>query len=211
MNPGPRPTPEEIAHARAELAARDPVLARAHAAVAPFAWRERPRGFAGLVTMVVEQQVSTAAAAAIWKRLEAGLGGAVTPEAVLRSDEAVLRGFGLSGQKARYVRAIAEAGGLFDDLHAMEDAKAAAHLMAIKGVGRWTAEVYLLFCEGRRDFLPAADIALQEALRVLEGAEARLNEKALYRRAEAWAPHRGTASLLLWGYYGGVKRGEIVP
>ena len=205
------PTSDEIAHARAELAARDPLMARAHAAVAPFVWRERPRGFVGLATMVVEQQVSVAAAAAIWKKLETGLGGAVTPHAVLNSDETALRGFGLSGQKARYVRAIAQAGGLFDDLHAMDDVQAVAHLTAIKGVGRWTAEVYLLFCEGRRDFLPAADIALQEAFRVLEGAETRLNEKALYRRAEAWAPHRGTASLLLWAYYGGVKRGEIVP
>jgi DNA-3-methyladenine glycosylase II len=211
LNLATAPTEAEVAGARAALAAADPLMAKAHAAVAPCAWRVRPRGFVGLTTMVVEQQVSVAAAAAIWRRFEAGLGGAVTPAAVLAADETVLRGFGLSGQKARYVRAIAEVGDLFDQLHAMGDDEAVAHLMAIKGVGRWTAEAYLLFCEGRRDFLPAADIALQEAVRLLEGAESRLSEKALYQRAQAWSPHRGVASLLLWAYYTAVKKGEIVP
>ncbi len=91
----------------------------------------------------------------------------------------------------------------------MTDDAAVTHLTAIKGVGRWTAETYLLFCEGRGDFLPAGDIALQEGLRMLEGGEARLSEKALYLRAQTWAPHRGVAALLLWAYYTGVKRGEI--
>jgi len=201
----------DIARSRAALARLDPALAKADAAVAPFAWRVRPRGFVGLTTMVVEQQVSVAAAAAIWRRFEAGLGGAVTPAAVLAASEEALRGFGLSGQKARYMRAIAQAGPLFDDLHTMSDDAAVAHLTAIKGVGRWTAEVYLLFCEGRSDFFPAADIALQEGLRLAEGGKTRLSVKALYQRAEAWTPHRGVAALLLWAYYSGVKRGEIVP
>lgn len=201
----------DIARSRAALARLDPALAKADAAVAPFAWRVRPRGFVGLTTMVVEQQVSVAAAAAIWRRFEAGLGGAVTPAAVLAASEEDLRGFGLSGQKARYMKAIAQAGSLFDNLHAMSDDEAVAHLTAIKGVGRWTAEVYLLFCEGRDDFFPAADIALQEGLRLAEGGESRLSVNALYRRAEAWTPHRGVAALLLWAYYSGVKRGEIVP
>lgn len=204
------PGDRDIARSRAVLAQLDPALAKADAAVAPFAWRVRPRGFVGLTTMVVEQQVSVAAADAIWRRFEAGLGGAVTPAAVLASSEENLRGFGLSGQKARYMRAIAQAGPLFDDLPAMTDDEAVAHLTAIKGVGRWTAEVYLLFCEGRSDFFPAADIALQEGLRLAEGGETRLGVKALYQRAEAWTPHRGVAALLLWAYYTGVKRGEIV-
>ena len=201
----------DIARSRAALARLDPALAKADAAVAPFAWRVRQRGFVGLTTMVVERQISVAAAAAIWRRFEAGLGGAVTPAAVLAASEAALRGFGLSGQKARYMRAIAQAGPLFDDLHTMSDDAAVAHLTAIKGVGRWTAEVYLLFCEGRSDFFPAADIALQEGLRLAEGGKTRLSVKALYQRAEAWKPHRGVAALLLWAYYSGVKRGEIVP
>ncbi len=204
------PSDLDIARSRAALARLDPALAKADAAVAPFVWRIRPRGFVGLTTMVVEQQVSVAAAAAIWRRFEAGLGGAVTPQAVLAASEDELRSFGLSGQKARYMRAIAEAGPLFDELHTMSDDEAVAHLTAIKGVGRWTAEVYLLFCEGRDDFFPAADIALQEGLRLAEGGEARLSVKALYQRAEAWKPHRGVAALLLWAYYTGVKKGEIV-
>jgi DNA-3-methyladenine glycosylase II len=211
VSSAPAPTEGEIAHARAALARLDPVLAKADAAVAPFVWRARPRGFVGLTTMVVEQQVSVAAAAAIWRRFEAGLGGAVTPQAVIEASDEELRSFGLSGQKARYMRAIAEAGSLFDELHTMTDDEAVAHLTAIKGVGRWTAEVYLLFCEGRSDFFPAADIALQEGLRLAEGGEARLSVKALYQRAEAWKPHRGVAALLLWAYYTGVKKGEIVP
>lgn len=205
------PTPEEIAAARAALAAADPILALAHAAAPDFAWRPRPRGFEGLAVMVVEQQVSVAAARAIWQRFEAGIGGAVTPAAVLAHEAETLRTFGLSGQKARYLHAIAQAGGLFDQLHAMDDDEAVAHLTAIKGVGRWTAETYLMFCEGRTDFLPAGDIALQEAVRMLDGAEARLSEKALYERARAWAPRRSVASLLLWSYYGAVKRREILP
>lgn len=205
------PDEHDIARSRAVLARIDPAMARADAAVAPFVWRVRPRGFVGLTTMVVEQQVSVAAAAAIWRRFEAGLGGVVTPAAVLAASEEHLRDLGLSGQKARYMRAIAQAGPLFDELHAMSDDEAVAHLTAIKGVGRWTAEVYLLFCEGCSDFFPAADIALQEGLRLAEGGEARLTIKTLYQRAEAWKPHRGVAALLLWAYYTGVKKGEIVP
>src|SRR5438093_551533 len=81
------------------------------------------------------------------------------------------------------------------------EAEIIARLTAIRGVGRWTAETYLMFCEGRMDFLPAADIALQEAVRLLEDAEARPTAKALYARAEAWAPWRGVAALLLWQCY----------
>ena len=195
-----RPTDADIVKARAALAAADPVMARADAAVAPLTWRLRPAGFEGLVKMVVEQQVSTAAAAAIWKRFSEGL-GQVTPEIVLASDETHLRSFGLSGQKARYARAIAEAGELFHEMETLSDTDAVARLTAIKGVGRWTAETYLLFAEGRMDLFPAGDIALQEGLRLLEGAEARLSEKAFYLRSEAWRPYRSVAAFLLWGYY----------
>jgi DNA-3-methyladenine glycosylase II len=161
--------------------------------------------------MIVSQQVSTAAAAAIWTRFETGL-GAVAPQAVLAADEAQLRGFGLSGQKARYVRAIAEAHTSgradFDTLPGLSDEAAIAALVHIKGVGRWTAELYLLFCEARRDAFPAGDLALQEGLRMAEGSPTRLGEKALYARSEAWRPHRGVAAHLLWAYYGLIKRRE---
>ena len=204
----PAPLPGQIRDARAWLAARDPTLAAADAAVPQFEWRIRPAGFVGLVKMVIEQQVSVAAAAAIWRRFEAGLGG-VTPQTVLAVDEAALRAFGLSSQKARYVRGIAEAGLDYDALPALDDEAAIAALIALKGVGRWSAETYLMFCEGRLDTFPAGDVALQEAVRMATGEAARLDQKALYARAEAWRPYRGVAAHLLWAYYGAVRRGEV--
>jgi DNA-3-methyladenine glycosylase II len=210
----PIPSAAKILEARERLAAAEPALAAADAAVPPFAWRTHPGGFAGLSQMILAQQVSTASARAIWSRFEAGL-GVVTPANALAAEETALRSFGLSGQKIRYVRAIAEAhlGGLadFDALPGVPDEQAIAALTAIKGVGRWTAELYLLFCEGRLDAFPAGDLALQEGLRLIEGAETRETEKGLYARAEAWRPYRGVAAHLLWSYYGMVKRGELSP
>ena len=206
------PSADKILSAREALAAADPALATADAAVAPFAWRAQVRGYAGLSRMIISQQVSTASANAIWGRFETGL-GQVTPRAVLAADDATLRGFGLSGQKVRYVRAIAEAhlagSPDFDKLPDMTDDAAIAALTTIKGVGLWTAELYLLFAEGRMDAFPAGDLAIQEGLRMAEGAETRLNEKQLYARAEAWRPYRGVAAHLLWAYYSLVKRGAL--
>lgn len=207
------PDPHFVAQVRAELAAADPGLACAHARTPPFEWRARPGGFEGLFRMIVEQQVSVASAAAIWGRVEAGM-GAMTPEALLAHEPGTLRGWGLSGQKARYGReiALAHLEGRIDParLRALDDAEAVAALTAIKGVGRWTAEIYLMFCEGRTDLFPGGDIALQEAIRWADRLEARPNDKQACARAEAWRPHRGVAAHLLWAWYGGVKRGEIV-
>jgi DNA-3-methyladenine glycosylase II len=203
------PTELEVAAARKALAAEDPLMVKADAAVPPLAWRARTGGFEGLVRQIVGQQVSIAASAAILARLIEGVGGALTPQAVLGVGEDRLRSFGLSRQKAGYVRAIVEAGDLFAEMHTLSDEDAAARLMAIKGVGRWTAETYLMFSEGRLDFFPAGDIALQEGLRLLEEAPARLSEKALYERAQAWAPYRGVAALLLWSYYSLSRSGAL--
>jgi DNA-3-methyladenine glycosylase II len=204
------PDAELIRQAREHLARNDPAIATLHSVTPEFEWRLRPSGFAGLVKMVVEQQVSVAAANAIWARFEAGL-VTVTPETVLGKDEAGLRSFGLSGQKVRYAREIAAAALDFDSLPNLSDEDAVAALTAIKGVGRWTAETYLMFCEGRLDVFPAGDVALQEAVRMADAAPARLNEKSLYARAEGWRPYRGVAAHLLWAYYGMVRRGEIAP
>ena len=194
----------QIEAARAALSLLDPALAVAHAAAPPFEWRKRPGGFAGLVKLVLEQQVSVASAAAVWKRLEQGL-GIVGPREVLAQDVDSLKTFGLSGQKARYIRAVAEAhmSGRIDfaRLSEHDDETATATLVAIKGVGRWTAEAYLMGCEGRMDLFPAGDVALQEALRLADRAAARLPEKSLYARAERWRPYRGVAAHLLWAYY----------
>lgn len=208
------PTAETLAAARRHLAEIDPALAVLDAVTPPFEWRLRACGFYGLAKMIVEQQVSVAAAATIWGRLETGL-GAVTPDAVLALDEAALRGFGLSGQKARYVRGLAEAvtEGRIDFLamRGLPDDEAVAALTALKGVGLWTAETYLMFCEGRLDVFPGGDVALQEAMRWADRVDTRPTEKEAYARAELWRPHRGVAGHLLWRCYGMVRRGEIPP
>ena len=204
---------DDIDAARRTLVEIDPALARAHALTPAFAWRRRVGGFEGLFHMIVDQQVSLASAAAIWARVEAGLGGEVTPERVLGTPIESLRGFGLSIQKATYGHEIARAqvdGRIdFDHLERLSDGEAITKLVAIKGVGKWTAETFLMFCEGRRDVFPGGDIALQEAMRWTDGATLRPTEKQAYARAEIWRPHRSVAAHLLWGWYGAVKRGEI--
>jgi len=202
--------PAWIAERREALARLDPALAVAHAAAPRFPWRSKPGGFPGMVRMIIEQQVSLASAAAIWSRVEAGL-GQVTPETVLAVPPETLQSFGLSRPKVRYVRALAEAKIEFAALRDLDDSAAIALLTAVPGIGRWTAEVYLMVCEGRTDFFPAGDVALQEALRVAARLPERPSEKALYARAESWRPHRGAAAHLLWAYYTGLKRGEILP
>jgi DNA-3-methyladenine glycosylase II len=134
---------------------------------------------------------------------------------VVATDVQGLRALGLSAPKARYVRAIAEAElcGATDlaGLGALDDAAAARALCSLTGVGRWTADIYLMFCEGRRDVFPAGDLALQEGLRMAEGGSVRPSEQALLARAELWRPHRGVAAHLIWAYYGAVGRRSALP
>ena len=208
-----QPTPDDIAAAREALVAADPVLAAVHAQTPPFEWRLRVGGFEGLFRMIVEQQVSVASAASVWARLREGMGG-ITPERLLAHDLDQLRGMGLSRQKATYGQGMARAqmAGEIDLEHLsnLDDAEAIAALTALKGVGLWTAEAYLLMCEGRLDVFPGGDVALQEAIRWADGGEVRPDQKAAYARAEVWRPWRGVATHLLWAWYTGVKRGEIV-
>lgn len=208
-----QPTPDDIAAAREALVAADPALARVHAQTPAFEWRLRVGGFEGLFRMIVEQQVSVASAASVWARLREGL-GEITPQRLLAHDLDQLRGMGLSRQKATYGQGMARAqmAGEIDLEHLsnLDDAAAIAALTALKGVGLWTAEAYLLMCEGRLDVFPGGDVALQEAIRWADGAEVRPDQKAAYARAEVWRPYRAVATHLLWAWYSGVKRGEIV-
>jgi DNA-3-methyladenine glycosylase II len=208
------PTAEALLEARKHLAAIDPALAVMEAVTPPFEWRVGLGGFQGLLKMVVQQQVSLASAAAIWARVEAGL-PEMTPAVVMAHEEAYLLSLGLSRPKARYARALAEAhvtGACdFDALPGLSDDEAVAVLTAITGIGRWTAEVYLMFTQGRMDMFPGGDVALQEAMRWADKAEVRPNEKQAYKRAELWRPYRGVAAHLLWACYGAVKRREIAP
>jgi DNA-3-methyladenine glycosylase II len=135
----------------------------------------------------------------------------VSPRAVLAQGVEGMRGLGLSLPKARYAVALAEAEMNWDSLSGLADAEAHAVLVALKGIGRWTAEVYLMFTQGRVDMFPGGDVALQEAMRWMDRTEVRPTEKQAYRRAELWRPYRGVAAHLLWAFYGAVKRREIAP
>ncbi len=167
--------------------------------------RRRDPGFAGLAWTVIGQQVSTASAAAIYGRLEARLGTVDAATLNGASDEA-LRDCGLSAGKLRTLRAVAAAcaGGALDFAVLAASGAEAAHaaLVAIHGIGPWTADVFLLFCLGHADAWPAGDLALQEAARLALALPARPNAKELIALGERWRPHRGVAAHCLWAYYG---------
>ena len=203
---------EDIHKARIALAEVDPHLASLHEAIPPFVWRRRPLGFEGLMRLLIEQQISVAAAAAIWARLEVLLGEVSPTQLALASDDA-LRAVGFSAAKVRHARSLADATLRraidFDDIPNRSDVDALAALTALSGVGPWTAQVYLMMCEGRSDIFPVGDIALKEAVRLAYREPVRMSDRQLNARAVLWRPHRGVAAHLLWAYYLAVKKGEI--
>lgn len=166
--------------------------------------RVRPRGYETLLRTIIGQQVSVKAAASIWNKLAAGLGDLSDPAILLASDEQRLRSFGLSRQKQSYARSLAQlvADGALD-LMALpqEDEAAIACLTSVKGIGRWSAEIYLLFAEGRPDIWPAGDLAVQIEIGRILGHAARPSERAVRALAEGWRPHRGAAAILAWHQY----------
>ena len=188
------------------LAAGDPDLRRALARVGYPASRQRDPGFATLLRIILAQQVSTASAAAIWRKLEAALQGKVTPARLLALDDAALRAAGFSARKAQYARGLC-AGvttGALDiaGLALLEEEAAIGTLVALRGFGRWSAEIYLLFALGRADVFPADDLAIQIAIQRLRGLAARPGGKLARELAEPWRPYRGAAAVFLWHYYG---------
>jgi DNA-3-methyladenine glycosylase II len=186
------------------IATRDPAIARALALTGYPAPRIRDRGYATLLRTIVGQQVSVAAAASVWNRLEALLGAGMPAEALLAADAEALRACGLSRQKQSYARSLCElvASGAVDlDALPEDDEAAIAQLVRIKGVGRWSAEIYLLFAEGRPDIWPAGDLAVQAGLHKLLDLPARPDEKRTRALAEAWRPHRGAAAIFTWHCY----------
>jgi len=188
-----------VAEGAGWLAAREPGFARALPLVGDLPLRREADGFAALLRAIVGQQVSVASARAIWARLEAaGLTGA---EAMAAASDEALRAAGLSRQKARYGRALAQAGIDFNALRDVPDADVVRTLVAVPGIGVWTAEIYAMFALGRADVFAPGDLALQEAARMLFGLEARPGDKALRVMAEAWSPWRSVAARILWAYY----------
>jgi DNA-3-methyladenine glycosylase II len=166
--------------------------------------RVRDRGYATLLRTIIGQQVSVASAQSIWTKLEAQVGDLTDPATVAAASDEQLRAAGLSRQKASYARSLAEevtSGRLDFARLSKDDEEAIAQLVAIKGIGRWSAEIYLLFAEGRPDIWPAGDLAVQIEIGRILGHDERPPEKLMRDLAEAWRPHRGAAAILAWHHY----------
>ena len=197
-------TPEQLRIGIDAVAAREPRVAAALARVGYPETRERGRGFATLLRTILGQQVSFLAADAMWRKFEATSGDPADPRALLALDDAALRACDFSRQKAAYARGLAEAvasGALDFDALPGDDEEAIAVMIALKGIGRWSAEIYLLFSEGRPDVFPAGDLAVQIEVGRIIGLETRPTEKATREIAEAWRPWRGAMATFLWHHY----------
>src|SRR5689334_14701050 len=207
-------TEADLDAAIAGLIVADPRWRHALATAGRPPLRRRPDGFAGLASIVVSQQLSTASAKAIWGRLEAAF-APLDHRALMTARTAKLGRLGLSAAKIRCLKAIARAidrGEL--DLAALAELPAdEAHrrLTAIHGIGPWTADIYLLFCLGHADAWPAGDLALQEAARMFFALKARPTAKEMQPLAEPWRPWRGAAAYMLWTYYRATKQRDGAP
>ena len=186
------------------VAAIEPGIARALERAGYPEPRIRERGHVTMMRTIVGQQVSVAAAASMWRKFEDFAGPAFDPAHVLSADFDRLRACGLSRQKQGYMRSLCELVADdqldFDALPA-DDEEAIAQLTRIKGIGRWSAEIYLLFAEGRPDIWPAGDLAVQAGLAKLLALEERPSEKRTRELAEAWRPHRGATAIFTWHCY----------
>lgn len=197
-------TRDSIRAACDALAAIDPAFAQAIERAGYPEPRVRERGYGTLLRTIVGQQVSVAAAASIWRKLEEQCGDLEDPANIAKASDEQLRAAGLSRQKASYARSLAEevTSGRLDLAHLPEDdEEAIAKLVQVKGIGRWSAEIYLLFAEGRADVWPAGDLAVQIEIGRILGHDERPSEKAIRNWAEAWRPHRGAAAILAWHHY----------
>ena len=207
-------TPDDIAEGLDALTRRDPRLAAVAAIAGPVPLRLAEPGFASLAGIVIGQQVSRASADAMSARL-AALVDPLDAPGVLAGGEDILRAAGLSRAKQATLLGLARAVTVDRlDLHrltGLEAAESIARLTALRGIGPWTAEVYLLFCAGHPDIFPARDVALQSAVGHALGIAPRPAEKALSALAESWAPWRGVAARLFWAYYRTMHGREAAP
>lgn len=191
----------------------DPRLSAIRAASGPVPLRLTQPGFVSLASIIVSQQVSTASARAIFGRLTA-LADPLDAATILAADVALFRQAGLSGAKERTLLALSQAVADGLDLNHMCDLaaeEAVRHLCGVKGIGPWTAEVYLLFAAGHPDVFPAGDVALQTSVGHGLGMEARPDPKRLKAIAESWAPWRGVAARLFWAYYRTIRGRDAAP
>ena len=186
------------------IAAREPRMREAIDRAGYPEPRIRDRGYATMLRAIIGQQVSVKAADSIWRKLVAAVGPITDPAALLRCSDEALRGAGLSRQKMLYARSLAAetAEGTLDfGALPADDEEAIAALSRVKGIGRWSAEIYLLFAEGRPDIWPAGDLAVQiETGRIL-GLSGKPTERITRDAAEPWRPYRGAAAVFMWHHY----------
>ncbi len=197
-------TKQSIRAAVDALASREPAFAGVVDKFGMPEPRNSVRGAETLLRTIVGQQVSVAAARSMWAKLEAAFGSPPDLPKLLAASDEDLRAAGMSRQKAGYIRSLAElvlSGELELDHLPEDDEEAIALLTRIKGIGRWSAEIYLLFAEGRADVFPAGDLAVMVELGRLMGLDAKPSEKQLRELAEAWRPYRGAAAVLAWHSY----------
>lgn len=197
-------TAAQIAKGVRAVAKVEPAIARAVKRAGMPDPRIRDRGATTLLRTIIGQQVSVAAATSIWNRFEAAVGPGVPLNVLLDTPVDALRACGLSGQKVAYCHSLAQHvvdGGIDFDALPADDEEAIRLLTSIKGIGRWSAEIYLLFAEGRPDIWPAGDLAVQEAVgRILE-LDARPTERVTRQLSEPWSPHRGAIAIFAWHCY----------
>ncbi|NSX55422.1 DNA-3-methyladenine glycosylase family protein [Parasulfitobacter algicola] len=192
-------THDDVAEGAAWLASHDKRFAHALTLTGPLPLRRRKDGYAQLLSAIVSQQVSVAAANAIWGRLrDARLTG---PRKVMWASDEDLRNCGLSRQKIRYAKALAEARIDFRSLQDAPTGHVVKTLTQVPGIGVWTAEIYAMFSLGHADVFAPGDLALQEAARILFDLDDRPKEKAMREMADDWSPWRSVAARLLWAYY----------
>lgn len=197
-------TAEQIRSGIDAVVAIEPAFGRALAAADYPEPRIRPTGYKTLLRTIVGQQVSVASAASVWRKLEAELGEDMAPGTLLGRDFDALRACGLSRQKQGYARSLCElvvSGDLPLDNLPEDDEEAIAELIRIKGIGRWSAEIYLLFAEGRQDVWPAGDLAVMAGLHKILGLPERPSEKEARAMSEPWRPHRGAVAIFTWHCY----------
>jgi DNA-3-methyladenine glycosylase II len=198
----------------ARLVELDPRLQAVFAVAGRPPLRKRAGGFHGLARIVVSQQLSIASAAAIWARVEAAF-DPFHHDTVLAARTPKFRRAGLSRPKIKTFRTVARAVRDrhldLDALHDIPADEAHAALTTVKGIGPWTADIYLLFCIGHADAWPAGDLALQEAIRLAFKLRKRPDAERMQKLAETWRPLRGVAAYLFWAYYRAVKRRDAVP
>lgn len=186
------------------LARIEPGFAAALARVGYPTPRMSDRGYATLLRTIIGQQVSVAAAQSVWNKLSAALGDLTDPTTIAGTPDETFREVGFSRQKTGYAKSLAEevvSGRLDLAKLPADDEDAIAQLIRVKGIGRWSAEIYLLFAEGRPDIWPAGDLAVQIEVGRILGLEARPSEKLTRELAEAWRPHRGAAAIMTWHHY----------